>query len=131
MLHHQTGKRSTFSNGSHGQGHRQAPQLQTAHEQPRIQKSMEPVSSQQIRVTGKRHQRAHQKPHQNYRAHLLMQDTGRPHERCYIRAISMLGQTQKGRTQPNAIHGRQQQNQLPWQSSHPDHRNASGQNAIQ
>ncbi len=46
--HHQPGKQSTSSNGSHGQGHGQAPQLQTAHEQPKIHKSMEPVSSQQI-----------------------------------------------------------------------------------
>ncbi len=36
--HHQTGKRSTSSNGSHGQGHGQAPQLQTAHKQLKIQK---------------------------------------------------------------------------------------------
>jgi hypothetical protein len=49
----------------------------------------------------------------------------------HIRAVCMLGQTQKDRTQPNAIHGRRQQNQLPRQNSHPNHRNASGQNAIQ
>ncbi len=59
-LHHKTGKQSTL-NGSHGQGHGQAPQLQTANEQPEIQNSMEPVSSQQIQATGKWHWRAHQK----------------------------------------------------------------------
>jgi hypothetical protein len=33
------GKRSISSNGSHGQGHGQAPKLQTANEQPKIQKA--------------------------------------------------------------------------------------------
>jgi hypothetical protein len=37
--HHQTGKQSTSSNGSHGQGHGQAPKLQTANEQLKIQKA--------------------------------------------------------------------------------------------
>jgi hypothetical protein len=68
--HHKAGKQSPSSNGSHGQGHGQAPQLQANNEQPKIQKSMEPVSSQQIRAIGKWHQRAHQKPHQHYRVHL-------------------------------------------------------------
>jgi hypothetical protein len=125
--HHKTGKRSPPSNGSHGQGHGQAPQLHTANEQPKIQKCMEPVSSQQIQVTGKWHQRAHQKPHQHYQVHLPTQDTGRPLERGHVQAVFMLGQTQKGRTQQNAIHGRWQQSQLPQRSSHPNHRNASGQ----
>jgi hypothetical protein len=44
--HHKTGKQSPSSNGSHGQGHGLAPQLQTADEQPKIQKNMDPVSSQ-------------------------------------------------------------------------------------
>jgi hypothetical protein len=47
-LNHKTEKQSPSSNGSYGQGHGQAPQLQTANEQPEIQKSMEPLSSQQI-----------------------------------------------------------------------------------
>jgi hypothetical protein len=130
-LHHQTGKQSTSSYGSHGQGHGQAPKLQTANEQPKIQNSIEPVSSQQIRATGKWHQRAHQKPHQHNRVHLRTQDTGRPQKRRHIRAIRMLSQTQKGQTQPNVIHGRRQQNQLPQQSSQPNRRNASGHNALQ
>jgi hypothetical protein len=129
--HHQSGKRSTSSNGSHGQGHGQAPKLQTANEQPKIQKSMEPVSSQRMWATGKWHQRVHQKSHQHYQVHLQTLDTSRPQKRRHIRAIRMLGQTQKGRTQPNAIHDRRQQNQLPRQSSHPNRRNASGQNALQ
>jgi hypothetical protein len=78
MPHHQTGKQSTSNNGSHGQGHGQAPKLQTATEQPKIQKSMEPVSSQQIWATGKWHWRAHQKPHQHYQVHLQAQEIGRP-----------------------------------------------------
>jgi hypothetical protein len=130
-LHHKTGKQSTSSNGSHGQGHGQAPQLKTAHEQPKTQKNMEPVSSQQIWATGKWHWRAHQKPHQHYQVYPPTQGIGRLQERCHIQAICMLGQTQKGRTQPNVIHGRRQQNHLPRQSSHSDRRNASGQNAIQ
>ncbi len=129
--HHQTGKRSTSSNCSHGQGHRQAPKLQTANEQPKIQKSMKPVSSQQIQATSKWHWRAHQKPHQHYQVHLQTQDTRKPQKRRHIQAICMLGQTQKGRTQPNALHGRWQQNQLPRRSSHPNRRNASGKNALQ
>ncbi len=125
--HHKTRKRSPSSNGSHGQGHGQAPQLPTANEQPEIQKSMEPDSSQQIWVTGKWHQRVHQKPHQHYPVHLSRWGTGRPQEKRHVRAVCMLGQTQKnGRTQPNAIHGRRGQNQLPQQSSHPNRRNASG-----
>jgi hypothetical protein len=43
----------------------------------------------------------------------------------------MHSQTKKGRTQSNVIHGRGRQNQLPWQSSHPNCRNADGQNALQ
>ncbi len=78
MTHHHTGEQSTSSNGSNGQGHRQAPQLQTANEQLKIQKSMEPVSSQQIWLTGKWHRRAHQKPHQHYWVHLPTQETDRP-----------------------------------------------------
>jgi hypothetical protein len=57
MLYHTTGKQSPSSNGSNGQGHRQAPQLQAANEQPEIQKNMDPVSSQQIWVIGKWHWR--------------------------------------------------------------------------
>ena len=64
--HYKAGKQSPSSNVSHGQGHGQAPQLQAINEQPKIQKSMELVSSQQIWVTGKWHRRAHQKPHQHY-----------------------------------------------------------------
>ncbi len=41
MMHHKTGKQNPSSNGSHGQGHGQAPQLQTANEQPKIQKKHE------------------------------------------------------------------------------------------
>ncbi len=130
-LHHKTRKQSPSSNGSHGQGHGQAPQLQTANEQPKIQKSMEPISSQQIRMIGKWHWRVHQKPHQHYQVHLPTQGTGRPQEKRHVWVFCMLGQTRKGRTQPNAIHSRRQQNQLPRQSWHPNHRNASGQNAIQ
>ncbi len=105
--HHHTGEQSTSSNGSHGQGYGQAPKLQTANEQPKIQKSMEPASSQQIWAIGKWHWRAHQKPHQHYQVHLPTQDTGRPQKRRHKRAICMHGQTPKGRTQLNAIHGRQ------------------------
>ena len=65
-LHHKARKRSPSSNGSHGQGHGQAPQLQATNEQPKIQKSIEPVSSQRIWAIGKWHWRAHQKPHQHY-----------------------------------------------------------------
>ncbi len=61
---------------------------------------------------------------------LPTQGTGRPHERHHIRAVYMHGQTQKGRTQPNAIHGRWWQNQLPRQSSHPNRGNAGGQIAL-
>jgi hypothetical protein len=96
--HHKTGTQSPSSIGSHGQGHGQAPQLQTANEQPKIQKSMEPVSSQQIWAIGKWHRRAHQKPHQHYQVHLPTQGTGRLQERHHVWAICMLGQTQKGRT---------------------------------
>jgi hypothetical protein len=39
MPHHKTRKQSPSSNGSHGQGHGQDPQLQTANEQPEIQKA--------------------------------------------------------------------------------------------
>ncbi len=131
MSHHRAGKQSPSSNGSHGQGHGQAPQLQATNEQPNIQKSMEPVSSQQIWAIGKWHWRVHQKPHQNYQVHLPTQGAGRSQERCHVQVVCMLGQTRKGRTQPNAIHGRGWQNQLPWGSCHPDRRNASGQNAIQ
>jgi hypothetical protein len=38
MPHHKTGKRSPSSNGSNGQGHGQASQLQATNEQPKIQK---------------------------------------------------------------------------------------------
>ncbi len=62
---------------------------------------MEPVSSQQIRAIGKWHRRAHQKTHQHYQVHLPTQGTGRPQERHHIMAVFMLGQTPKGRTQPN------------------------------
>jgi hypothetical protein len=58
-LHLKTGKRSPSSNGSHGQGHGQAPQLQTTTEQPEILKNMEPVSNQQIQAISKWHWRAH------------------------------------------------------------------------
>jgi hypothetical protein len=37
---------------------------------PKYKKSMEPVSSQQIWVISKWHQRAHKEPHQHYQAHL-------------------------------------------------------------
>jgi hypothetical protein len=37
--HHKAGKQSPSSNGSHGQGHEQAPQLQATNEQPKIQKA--------------------------------------------------------------------------------------------
>ncbi len=38
----------------------------------------------------------------------------------------MHGVTSKGRTQSNASHCRGRQNQLPWQSCHPDRGNAGG-----
>ncbi len=122
-LYHKTGKQSPPSNGSNGQGHGQATQLQATDEQPKIQNSMEPVSSQQIWAIGKWHWRAYQEPYQHYRVHLPTQGTRRLHERHHIWAVRMHGQTQKGRTQLNVI--------LPRQISHPDHRNAGGQNAIQ
>jgi hypothetical protein len=106
MPHHKAGKQSQSSNGSHGQGHGQAPQLKATNEQPKILKSMEPVSSQRIWAIGKWHRRVHQKPHQHYQVHLPTQGTGRSQERRHVRAVCMLGQTQKGRTQTNAIHGR-------------------------
>ncbi len=129
--HHKAGKQSPSSNGSHGQWHEQAPQLQATNEQPKIQKSMEPVSSQQIWAIGKWHWRAHQNPHQHYRVHLPTQGARRLQERRHVRAVRMLGQSRKGRTQPNAIHGRGWQNQLDRWSRHSNRRNASGQNAIQ
>ncbi len=85
---------------------RQAPQLQIANEQSKTQKKHEPVSSQQIWVIGKWHWRAHQNPHQHYQVHLPTQGAGRLQERHHLRAVCMLGQTQKCRTQPNVIHGR-------------------------
>ncbi len=106
MPHHKAGKQGPLSNGSQGQGHEQAPQLQATNEQPKIQKSIEPVSSQQIWAIGKWHRRAHQKPHQHYQVHLPTQGTSRLQERCHVRAVCMLSQTRKGRTQPNAIHSR-------------------------
>jgi hypothetical protein len=72
-----TGKQSSLSNGSNGQGHRQAPQLQATNEQPEIQKSMEPVSSQQIWAIGKWHRREHKEPYQHNRVHLPTQGTGK------------------------------------------------------
>ncbi len=66
MPQQKTGKQRPSSNGSHGQGHGQAPQLHTANEQLKIQKSMELDSSQRIWATGKWHLRAHQRPHQHY-----------------------------------------------------------------
>ncbi len=60
--YHNTGKRSPSSYGSNGQGHGQAPQLQATNEQPEIQKSMEPASSQQIWAIGKWLWRAHKVP---------------------------------------------------------------------
>ncbi len=130
-LHHLTGKQSPSSNGSNRQGHEQAPQLQAANEHPEIQKSMEPISSQWIWAIGKWYQRLHKEPYQHYQTHLLTQGTGRLQERRHVQAVCMLGQTQKGWTQPNAIHSRGWQNQLPQQSCHPGCRNAGGQNAIQ
>ncbi len=65
-LYQKTGKQSLSSNGSNGQGHGQAPQVQATNEQPKIQKSMEPVSSQGIWVIGKWHRRTHQGPYQHY-----------------------------------------------------------------
>jgi hypothetical protein len=44
--HHTPGEQSPSSNDSNGQGHWQAPQLQATNEQPEMQKSMEPFSSQ-------------------------------------------------------------------------------------
>jgi hypothetical protein len=80
---------------------------------------MEPVSSQQIWVIGKWHRMAHQKPHQHYQGHLPTQGTSRLQERRQVQAVCMLGQTQQGRTQPNAIHGRSRQNQLPRKVATP------------
>jgi hypothetical protein len=45
MLYQKTGKQSTSSNGSHGQGHGHALKLQAANEQAKTQNSIEPVSS--------------------------------------------------------------------------------------
>jgi hypothetical protein len=41
MPYHTTAKQSPSNNGSNGQGHGQALQLQAAYEEPKIQKSME------------------------------------------------------------------------------------------
>jgi hypothetical protein len=64
------GKQSPSSNGSNGQGHGQAPQLQATNKMPKIQNSMEPVSSEQIWVIGKWHWRGHEEPYQHYPVHL-------------------------------------------------------------
>jgi hypothetical protein len=101
LQHHKTGKQSPSSNGSHEQGHGKAPQLQTANEQPKMQKIMEPVSSQRIWAIGKWHWQVHQKPHQQYQVHLPTQGTGRPQERVHTRAVCMLGQTQMA--EPNQM----------------------------
>ena len=129
--HHKARKRSPSSNGSHGQEYGQAPQLQATNEQPKNTKEhgacQQPtnLSDWQMALEGTSKTPptlSSSSPNTRY------QQTP---ERHHLRAIRMLSQTKKGRTQPNAIHGRRQQNQLPWQSTHPDRRNASSQNAIQ
>ncbi len=130
-MHHTTGEWSPSCYGSHGRQHGQAIQLQTINEKCETQTSMEPVISQQIWTISKWHWRQDTKSHQHNWVHLPTWSTNRTDERCHIWTIRVHSATRKGRTQSNAFHCRGRQNQLPWQSCHPDHGNAGGKNAIQ
>ncbi len=104
--HHKARKQSPSSNDSHGQIHGQAPQLQAINEQPKIQRKhgacQQPTNSGDWQMASEGTSKTPPTLSSSSPNTRCQQIAGKRH----VRAVCMLGQTRKGRTQPNAIHAR-------------------------